>query len=247
MRSIPGLVMLLALGCAANYHDAYKAKNPDGYGEAPTNGASLHEALAGLYAPPTADYRRFVSKLDVLRIAEGGPTKLAPAEIDAAIDAGAADTFAVVATLGCRSEVDLEIYSGEKVGWMLLPEGKLASWDLPEYTDRCVVSNAFQPGDASLADLEKQVAAYRDANFPRSMAHVGEYYQKGLAYVAVGRIADAEAMLAAGDRGFDVGTRGEQIVRFDTPRGVQLADSADVAALRRRLATELVKAKDLAK
>jgi hypothetical protein len=152
----------------------------------------------------------------------------------------------VVATLGCRTEVDLEIYSGEKVGWMLLPAGKLASWDLPEYADRCVVFNAFQPGDASLAGLEKQVAAYRDANFPRSMQHVGEYYQKGLAYVAVGRIEDAEAMLAAGDRGFDVGARGEQNVRFDTPRGVPTADAAQVTALRRKLASELVRAKRLA-
>lgn len=243
MRSSIVLAMLLVLGCAANYYDTYTAKNPDWYGEAPTVGAPLHEALASLYAPPVADYRRFVSKLDVLRLADGQATKLSGVEIDAAIESGAADTFAVVATLGCRSEVDLQVFMGEKVGWMLLPGGELASWDLHEYVEGCAVHNAFRPGDPSLALLEAQVAAYRDAHFPRSMQHAHEYCQKGLAYVAVGRIADAEAMLAAGDRTFDVGARGEQNVQYEGPREISIVDSSDIARLRRQLATQLAEAR----
>ena len=75
------------------------------------------------------------------------------------------------------------------------------------------------------------------------MQHAYEYYQKGLAYLAVGRLADAEAMLAAGDRTFDVGARGEQNVQYEGPREVSTADRSDIARLRRQLVTQLAAAR----
>lgn len=45
------------------------------------------------------------------------------------------------------------------------------------------------------------------------MVHVTETYRNGLAYVRVGSIEDAEAMLAAGDAGFDVADKGA--VKFE--------------------------------
>lgn len=240
MRWITILLALSWLGCASNYYDTYKASHPDWYGAGPTPGASLHESLAIIYAPPVSDNRRFVSKLDVLRLTDAGPVRLTGPEIETAFSSGARETYAVVAMLTCRSQADLQVFVGEKMGWMLLPDGKLAAWDLPEYADRCTVFNNFRPADPPLADLEARVVAHRDAHFPRSMQHAGELYRKGLAYLAVGRIDDAEAMLAAGDQSFDVGARGERPMDFDTLRGTPVSSASEIANLRRKLASELL-------
>ena len=235
--------LALALGCAANPYDTYKAKNPDWYGEAPTAGASLHETLAGLYAPPVAGYSRFVSKLDVLRFDGGRAVVLTQAQLDEALATDAAGDYGIVATLGCLSEVDLQRYHGEKVAWYLLPGNRLAAYDHFDFVDRCAVSNAFRPEDAERAPLERAVVAHRDAKFPRSMEHAGEIYVKGIAYLGAKRPEDARAMLEAGDRAFDVGSRGERHDDFENaPPTLREAKSKDVDLARQRLVEGLARA-----
>jgi len=241
MRALAPLV-LIAVACAANPYDTYKARNPDWHGEAPTAGASLHETLAGLYAPPVAGYSRFVSKLDVLRLADGKAILLSEAELDAALESDAPGDYGVVATLGCLSKVDLQRYHGEKVAWYLLAGNRLVAFDHFDFVDRCVVYNQFQPAGPEEEALERLVTAHRDASFPGSMEHAGELYRKGIAYLAAKRPADAAAMLEAGDRAFDVASRGKRRVDFENaPATLREIKSPEIDALRRELAAGLAR------
>ena len=241
MRALAPLV-LLALACAGSPYDTYKARNPDWRGEAPTAGASLHETLAGLYAPPVAGYSRFISKLDVLRLADGKATLLSEAELDAALESDAPGDYGVVATLGCLSKVDLQRYRGEKVAWYLLAGNRLVAFDHFDFVDRCVFFNQFQPAGPEQGALERLVTGHRDASFPRSMEHAGEFYRKGIAYLGARRPADAAVMLEAGDRAFDVGSRGERRVDFENaPRALREMQSEEIDALRKELAAGLAR------
>jgi hypothetical protein len=233
---VPLVCLLFALGCAANPYDSYKAKNPDWYGEAPTAGASLHETLAGLYAPPVAAYSRTVQKLDVLRLEAGVARKLGDAELDEALATDAPGDYGVVATVSCLSEVDMQRYYGEKVAWYLLQGNRLVAWDHFEYVDRCTGHNDFRPARGDDLAQERIVLAHRDASFPRSMEHTGELYLKGLAYLGAKRPEDAEAMLRAGDASVDVGQRGERHVDYENaPAGIRQMKSREIDDLRERL------------
>ncbi len=233
------VLALFASGCASTYYHTYQEANPGWFPTVPSPGASLHEVLAFLYAPPQADYSRLISKLDVIRLGEGGEQKLDEPQIQAAL-AGSTGDLVVIANQACRSEVDLKRYAGEKVGWFLLRDGKLLSYDTFEFGHRCVVANDFRPADASAAATEARIAAYAERHFPTSMAHVGEFYRKGLAYLRVERIADAERMLAAGDGAHDVGSRGERRIHFEGPsRSSQVTDAAGVERFRMQLVKAL--------
>lgn len=236
MRVSLACLAVFSLACASNPYDTYKAKNPDWYGEAPTAGASLHETLAGLYAPPVASYSRFVQKVDVLRLADGGATLLGKAELDEVLATDAPGDYGVVATLRCLSEVDMKRYEGEKVAWYLLEGNRLVAYDHFDFVDRCTGRNAFQPASGDRVALERIVLAHRDASFPRSMEHTGEFYLKGLAYLGAKRTEDAEAMLRAGDAALDVGQRGERHVDYENaPAGIAQLRSKQIDEIRERL------------
>jgi hypothetical protein len=96
----------------------------------------------------------------------------------------------------------------------------------------------------TLAADERIVIAHRDAEFPRSAEHVGEYYTKGLAYVAAGRPDDGARMLRQGDRAFDVGERGEVHIDFENaPRAIRQMDASGVERLRALLLQKLGEAR----
>jgi hypothetical protein len=242
MRALVAL-LLSSLACAANHYDTYKAKNPDWYGEFPTAGASLHETLAGIYAPPRGDWQRRISKLSVVRLEEGGPVELTPADLDAVLAEDRTGTYAAIAILGCQSEYAVQSYGGEKVAWFLFVGNRLEAYDSYDFAERCVVFNEFKPAERDRAAAEAAVLAWRDARFPRSMAHVKEFYDKGFAYLRVGRVEEARAMLEQGDRGFDVAGRGEHHVEFEGPsRSVRHARTPDAERSRALLVEGLAKA-----
>jgi len=241
MRSF-ALLLGLVLGCAANPYDTYKAKNPEWYGEFPTEGASLHETLAGIYSPPRGDWHRLIHKLSVLELGEGAARELSKAELDAVLREDRAGDYGVVAALGCQSEYALESYGGEKVAWFLFDDGRLVAYDSFDFSERCAVIGEFKPATKELVEREHAVVAFRDAGFPKSMVHVIDFYRKGFEYLRVGRVDDARAMLAHGDAGFDVAGRGEHHVEFEGPsRSVRLADQGDVAKARELLVRGLAK------
>ena len=225
MRTLLALVLaLLVTACGGNYYDSYKAKNPDAFLGTPMAGATLHEVLASVYAPPIVATTLFVSKLDVLDVSDGQARLLTEAEVDAAIAGDAAGDYGVVVLLRCLSEVDMQRYGGEKVAWYLLQDGKLVAWDQAEFLDKCLFRNEFFPAKGELVATEKRITAHRDASFPTSMAHTGEFYQKGLFYLGADRLEEAEAMLSAGDEFVDVGSKGKEHMDMENaPRQVRQA------------------------
>jgi hypothetical protein len=238
---------LAALACAANPYDTYKAKNPEWYGEFPTEGASLHETLAGIYSPPRGDWRRLIHRLAVLEVGAGGARELSAEELDAALAEDRVADYGVVAALGCQSEYATQMFLGEKVAWFLFDQNRLVAYDSIDFAERCVVVNEFKPATKALAERERAVVAFRDASFPKSMEHVIEFYRKGFEYLRVGRVADARAMLERGDAGFDVAQRGEHHVEFEGPsRSVRIADEGDTAKARDLLVRGLAKAEGAA-
>src|SRR5262245_55912653 len=114
MRTLLALALALAsAGCGGgNYYDSYKAKNPDAFLGTPMAGATLHEVLASVYAPPIQATTIFVSKLDVLSLAGGQARLLTPAEVDAAVAGDASGDYGVVVLVRCLSEVDMKRYGG---------------------------------------------------------------------------------------------------------------------------------------
>jgi hypothetical protein len=240
MRKLAPLALLVfAAGCAGNYYDSWKAKNPDGMITTPSNGTSLHETLAGVYAPPVADYSRFVGKIDVLRFENGEAVAMTEAEIDVAIAGEAKGDYAVVALVRCLSEVDMQRYGGEKVAWYVLDDGGLVAWNHYDFGDNCMGAIDFRPARAAEPELvayERAATAYADANYPTGMGHVGEYYMKGLVYVGAGRLDDAKAMLKAGDETVDVAQRGERHEDLEGSRAKpSLVGSKEIDAWRERL------------
>jgi hypothetical protein len=236
MRRLASLLAALALGCAANPYDDYKAEHPDWSGEGPSQGASLAETIAVLYAPPIRDNQRTVAKLDVLRFENGKARLLSKAEVDAARASDAPGDYGMVATLSCRGRSDTQMFIGQKVSWYLFPGNRLSAFDHFDFVEACTVFNEFHPARGDEQALERQLIAHRDANFPRSMEHAAEFYRKGVAYLAADRTEDARAMLAAGDRTLDVGARGEKILDYENaPPQLAPVRSPEIAAIRNRL------------
>jgi hypothetical protein len=233
------LVLAFLLGCAGNYYDSFKAKNPEAVLTTPSNGISLHETLASVYAPPIADYSRFVGKIDVLRFDGQEAVVMTAEEIDVAIAEDAKGDYAVIALVRCLSEVDMKRYGGEKVAWYVLDDGGLAAWNHYDFMDNCVGSADFRPAkgaNATLVTYERATLSYADANYPAGMGHVGEYYLQGLAYVGADRLEDAKAMLQKGDATVDVGQRGERHQDYEsTSAKPRVVKSAEIDAIRERL------------
>ena len=245
MRTLLALVLALsATACAGNHYDSYKAKNPDAFLGTPMAGASLHEVLASVYAPPIVATSLFVSKLDVLDVANGQARLLTEAEVDAAIAGDAPGDYGVVVLVRCLSEVDMQRYGGEKVAWYLLQGGKLVAWDQAEFVDRCLFRNEFFPAKGELVATERRITAYRDANFPTSMAHTLEFYQKGLFYLGADRLDEAESMLKAGDEFLDAGNRNKSRVDMENaPTQVRQARQSNFEAARQALVDGIARKK----
>ena len=245
MRTLLALVLALsAVACGGNYYDSYKAKNPDAFLGTPMAGASLHEVLASVYAPPIVATTLFVSKLDVLDVSGGQARLLTQAEVDAAIAGDTAGDYGVVVLVRCLSEVDMQRYGGEKVAWYLLQDGKLVAWDQAEFVDRCLFRNEFFPAKGELVATERRITAHRDANFPTSMAHTGEFYQKGLFYLGADRLDEAEAMLKAGDEFLDVGGRNKSHVDMENaPNQVRQARESQFQQARQALVDGIARKK----
>ena len=122
MRSIFLLLPLAVIGgCAGsgNYYETYRTVDASWVSTFPKQDAGLHETLAGLYAPNDFDYRLLVGKLAVLRVTDDAAIELSTEEIEAALDEPAGgDSYAVVAVLDCRSQIDTRMWHGQKVSFL---------------------------------------------------------------------------------------------------------------------------------
>jgi hypothetical protein len=229
------LLLAAAPGCAGSYYESWTSRNPAWVSTLPEAGTGLHETLAGLQEPSRFDHRLSVGGLEVLRVGDGGVRALSPEEVAARLDrAPGHEDLAIVLDLRCRSKIDTVVYTGQRGSWLLLEGGRLSAWDLHLFGARCVFWNDFRPALPGAAALEERVRAFQRDHLPPPPANPGEYYEKGLAYLRVGRLPAAEEMLARGDRGFS--QRDGRGVRFDRPsHTVEPSTANDDARSRARL------------
>ena len=236
-------VCLAAFGCASSYFDQYRDGHPEWAPAFPDTKANLEQTIASLYAPPPIGTQLTIRKLTILRADVEPWSEIAFADLRSGkFQSSASDRYVVVANFFCRSRVDLQSYVGEKVGFYLLPENRLAAYDHYDFVEGCTVYNAFRPATGELVQLERTVEAYIAKTHPASMIHVTELFRKGIAYAEVGRIDDAKRMLREGSVGLDVS--GEK-PEFGTPGvRIQVQDRGDAKRARVRLAEAIAAAED---
>ena len=234
---------LVSSACAGNYFRSYQQAHPDWVFVFPDPGANLEQTVASLYAPPPLGTQLSIRRLEILRV-DTEPWQPIPFEELRSGRYATSDEadYAVVANFTCRGRVDLQSYYGEKVGWYLLPSNRLAAFDHFEFLEACTVNNQFQPAAAEHAALEGALQQHVAAEYPTSMVHVGELFQKGVVYARANRVDDAKRMLSEGLRGFDAGGD-DKPTEFETP-GVPLgvARADDVRSMRDLLVREIAAA-----
>jgi hypothetical protein len=234
---------IVSLACAGNYFRSYQKAHPDWVFVFPDPGASLEQTVASLYAPPPLGTQLSIRRLEILRV-DSEPWQPIPfEELREGRYASTDDAdYAVVANYTCRGQVDLQSYYGEKVGWYLLPSNRLAAFDHFEFVEACTVSNQFQPAALEHAVLERELQQHVASEYPISMVHVGELFQKGVVYARANRVDDAKRMLSEGSRAFDAGSD-DKPTEFETP-GVPLAVARanDVRSMRNLLVREIAAA-----
>ena len=246
-RRIAGLLLsaaaLLAGACAGNYFRSYQKAHPNWVFAFPDNEANLEQTVASLYAPPPIGTQLSIRRLEILRVDVEPWQPIAFEELESArfVSDDGAD-YAVVADFTCASSVDLKRYQGEKVGWYLLRKNRLRAFDHYEFIEGCMVSNTFVPTPAEGAPVERALQQHIASEYPRSMVHVQEIFQKGVIYARLDRVDDAKRMLSQGLAAFDA-SGDDKPTEFETP-GVHLevARAKDARSMRDLLVREIAAA-----
>lgn len=226
-----GLIACGTLACAED-----SSERPPGLdyaehagAEFPRKDATVSETLDSIVAPRTTNALVTTRDVRVLRI-DADPWQEIPInDVKSGRYAPSPSArYAIVASLNCQAHVDLARYYAEELSWYLLPAGRLAAWDHHDFGDACTMLFEFEPARGDQIADEKHLLEYVKKSFPSSVIHPNELYGQGLAYTRVGRLDDAQAMLEAGDRGFDV-TADEKI---DTNQGYDKRYTGDRAKMR---------------
>jgi hypothetical protein len=243
-RIVLALVVVLALpACSGNYFRAYQDAHPDWVFVFPDKDANLEQTVASLYAPPPIGTQLSIRRLELLRVdtEPWQPIAFEDLRSGAYVSTDEAD-YAVMADFHCIGRVDLQTYRGEKVAWYLLRKNRLRAFDHYEFVEACTVSNLFVPAPVEGAAVERALQERIATEYPRSMVHVSELYQKGLVYARLDRVEDAKRMLNAGRRGFDV-SADDKPTEFETP-GVRLdvGRAEDAHSLHDQLVREIMAA-----
>ena len=246
VRLCPTFALLAALvlpGCAGNYFRTYQNAHPDWVFVFPDPDADLEQTVASLYAPPPLGTQLSIRRLEILRVDTEPWQPIAFEALRAGryTSTDEAD-YAVVANYTCRSRLDLQIYQGEKVGWYLLRKNQLHAFDHYEFIEACAVSNLFAPAPAEGAAVERALQQHVAAEYPQSMVHVRELFQKGVVYARADRVEDAKRMLAAGRGAFDVAAD-DKPTEFETPGvHIEVTRLEDARSVRDLLVREIVAA-----
>jgi hypothetical protein len=199
---------------------------------APAAGESLAEVFAVADAVEQGDFSVHAEVLRVSKIAGGiweeVPEKRARRS-DFALEPGA--DYVVVVARECSDWVGRERWSDERSTWFLLEDGRVVAFDHFSFGPRCGLANAFRPVDAgSPARVnERDLLRWLEQRRPPGRLPVEIRFSRGHAYVAAGRLEEAEAMLRFADDALDA--REE----LESPREVSLEEAAAFDAESRRL------------
>ncbi len=242
------LCLLLAcalafVGCAGDYFRTYQHAHPDWVFAFPDRNANLEQTVASLYAPPPTGTQLTIRRLEILRL-DTEPWQPIPFDelrSGRYVSSDGAD-YAVVADYVCESRVDLQRYHGEKIGWYLLRKNRLLALDHYEFIEGCTVTNTFVPAPAEGANVEREVQQHVASEYPDSMVHVQELFQKGVVYARANRVEDAKRMLQEGRAAFD-SSADDKPTEFETPRvHIEVGRAADARAMRDLLVREIAAA-----
>jgi hypothetical protein len=244
MRDLAVAVTLLAFlpGCVTSYYAQYQKQHPEWIPAFPDTEANLEQTVASIYAPSVTGNRLTVRRLEILRVDTDPWQEVEFSELrSGAFESSSSQSFAVVADFVCQGRVELQTYVGEKIAYYLLPDNRLQAYDHYQFIEGCTVYDDFLPATGDLISLERSVLSWIEGRYPKSMVHVTEIFQKGLAYVAVGRVDDAKRMLALGRQGFD--SWGRERPEFETPGiRIQLDDERSARTAERQLVDAIERA-----
>lgn len=178
----------------------------------PTIGASLAEVTSGLRALPEANVSIILQKLQIFRI-DVDPWQEISEKQARSEGVDPVGTYAVMAARYCRAIGEMVRGEWRSADWFLLERNALAAYEYDRLEWMCAQQQLFHPAGGDLAEKERQVTGWMERKFPKGIAHPSEFYQRGLSYVSVGRIDDAEKMLAEGRAAFDSTTSQKEIYR----------------------------------
>jgi hypothetical protein len=194
-------LLLAALACQRSYYEVYRARHPDWVAELPRPGAALEEVLAALYAPSQVEGIRVEVEHLVIHRADVQPWREISFERirGGRFASDPAATYAVTAVRGCRATEGLREVRAQRVAYYLLPRNRLQSFDHYEFRPGCGQRNHFRAARGEAVALERELEARIAREHGQPRLALEQLYRRGLAYVEVGRAADARAMLLAAE------------------------------------------------
>jgi hypothetical protein len=180
--------------------DEYAPREFDTGADLPEKGMTLEETIEYLRAAPKGFYRPMLRKLEIVHIGTGGFRVVPESEIESGeFEPAAGEVYGVLALVFCTARN----VQDEHGSWYLLGGNSVVAWDHYQFHDNCVYSSHFEPAEGELVAPEKRLAAHARDFFPRHSEADAFIYRKGLQLVRVGRIEDAEGMLAWAEKNLD--------------------------------------------
>ena len=199
--TVLGWALLGALACQGSYYEAYRARHPDWVAGIPRPGSALEEVLASVYAPAAVEGIRVEVEHLAIHRADVEPWREISFERirSGRFESDAAATYAVTAVRGCRATEGLREIHARRVAYYLLPGNRLQSFDHYEFRSGCGQRNHFRAARGESAGLERELEARIVREHGPPTLALDQIYQRGLAYVEVGRVADARSALVAAE------------------------------------------------
>jgi hypothetical protein len=179
---------------------------PDGH-PMPSEGLGIAEVIALAETAEQGDYSADAEIVRVARVSDkiwvDVPVRAARRG-DLALDPAA--EYVVVAHRECSDwTTDRDRWTDDRASWFLFAGGKLAAWDHFAFGPHCGIAESFRPIRAGSPSLvtERDLLRWLEQRHPPGKLPVELRYERGRAFAAAGRIAEARAMLHFGDDAID--------------------------------------------
>jgi hypothetical protein len=221
-------LLLLLLACSATPGERWRAAHPQFERQAPTSGQSLGEAMASL-EEPDASPAISVSGLRLLAV-DRDPWQLLDAETALSLLPRQEEMHAVVALRTCVHRVGLRRTEVPRASWLLFRGGRLEAFDHWEFGDACAPEHRLLPAAETYRRLERELSRDVARRYPASRLGPEDSFRKGLVLVEHGRVDDADATLALGNRELGEATRALNEERPDAPSEESLAEARALRA-----------------
>lgn len=204
------LLLATAFAAGCSWHRPGEANavaaTPEGL-PMPSEGLGIAEVIALAETTEQGDYS---ADAEVLRVAKVTDKIWEDVSVrsarrgDFALDPAA--EYVVVARRDCSDWTrDRDRWSDERASWFLFVGGKLAAWDHFAFGAHCGIAESFRPVDAGSPSLvtERDLLRWLEQRLPPGKLPVELRYERGRAFAAAGRIAEARAMLRFADAAID--------------------------------------------